>query len=203
MAGEKETPGNPMKTRPLLLPLLATALAALLPATAGNLNIINLTPHAPLELLLSHPSTQHSLAVQTHSSSRPFKLEATPATLTPTAEGLPALIIPSSEDPRLAILFPQKDTAAWKLIPSEPSRNAWTLRLINLTGETIPFTHLGEPAEIAKGKTLKLETRHQKDIALTLPGGETTTYPYGEPCSVIAFLTETEGKITLTFIADL
>jgi hypothetical protein len=200
LAAEKEKRRITMKNTIIFL---FTVFAQMYFANAGNINVVNLTQETPLKILLTNESSEHTLSVESRSSSRPFKLKDAPASLAPTAKGLPNLEIPHSETHRIAVLFPTTDSAEWKLIPSEASDEAWSFRIINLTGEEVKYTHHGKPLEIGKDEETKIEVGKQKDIALTPSGGELTGYRFNEPCSVIAFLTKSQDKIIVTFISDL
>lgn len=182
--------------------IIIISLALAHPAFAGNLNVINLSSHAPLKLALSSKVVEHEFSVARNDSSGPFKLKDGPFRLKTTSEDLPELEIPSADAHRIAVIFPVDGSFQWRLLPSKAKTDKWSLRVINFTGEEVKFLHKKEEISIGKADEIQLNVDGRNDVALTLRGGELKSYPHREPCAVIAFLTKSDGVSVVTFILD-
>ncbi len=181
----------------------ASLLAMLALASAGILNVVNLTEEAPLELILSAEKSETPFSVERHLSSGPFKLKSGPATLRTASEKLPDLEVPDQDERRIAILFPTDDGAKWHLIPSDAKTNKWSFRVINLSGTAVTFIHSKRELTVDHGKEVGIDVKRKDDISIKLPEGEVGSYPYRDPCAVIALLSKAGEETIFTFVSDL
>ncbi|WP_411826652.1 hypothetical protein [Luteolibacter sp. AS25] len=172
-------------------------------AMAGNLNVINLTSEAPLELILSTDSGDKKLSVGQGSATGSFKLNEGSVTLKPSGDDLPELEIPSSEENQLAIFFTASDSTEWKLIPSRPKIDKWAFHVVNLTGQVAEFSHDGEDLTVEAGEELELKISSPKGLKITLPDGKPQSPDFREPRTVVAFLHIVDEETVITFVSDL
>lgn len=182
---------------PLLLLLAAHHLHA------GNLNVINLSDEAPLEVILSSETADKPFTVGKQSSSGPFKLKGTLHVLKTRLEDLPDVEIPCTPEHCIAILFPAAETVQWRLLSSKAEDEKWSFRVINLTGGPAVFSHSEKEIPLENDEEVRLEVAHKSKIGITLPNGEFQPYPHREPCAVIAFLTKDGEETIVTFVADI
>lgn len=184
----------------------ASLFAAAFVATtaAGVINVVQLGPPDVIRFEVKCGGASQPFDLPFGGSTGGFVLpEKEAAVITLPNRKSDDLSIPATAAPNIAVLAATADGKdKWTLIPGKPSGDKWSLRIVNLAGETAVIESAGMPLEIAAGATVEMPAKGKGDIAVIPKGGEKSSYDGKEPCAVVALLYPKDGVWKVLFVPD-
>lgn len=194
---EKRGKMKPMKKHPWIL-----CLFALIPAHAGNLNIVHLGAEEDFTLQIKCQGKSQEIVLKYGADSGSFIVPNKPATIHVEEKKYKDLTIDTAKTGKIVVLFEEKDECKWQSIKSKPVEGKNSLRIVNLSTEK---------ASVAVGdQEIVIESKEEKDagiingasIALKIEGQKKHSISPEEPGAHIALLYKNGEKWNVRFVAD-
>lgn len=173
------------------------------PATAVELNIINLVQGGDLIVNVSFDSTSQNMIVKSREYSGSFGLPKTLVTLSANADKPTEIKIPETDDSQLAIFHAVPDGFKWSLVPSKPLKEKWGLRIVNLSDMDLPIlVKEKEVRQLAPGSDTAMPVEGKGEIRLRIDDAETHSYRGNEPCAVVAIVFREMDSWKVVFVPE-
>jgi len=188
---------KPMKKHPWIL-----CLFALIPAHAGNLNIVHLGANKDLTFQIKCQGKSQQFVLNHGADSGTLIVPNKPATIHVEEKKGKDLTVDTVKTGKIAVLFEEKDECKWQSIESKPQNGKNALRIVNLSTEK---------ASVAVGDhEIAIESKEEKDvgiingasIAVKIEGQKKHTIRPEEPGAHIALLYKDGEKWNVRFVAD-
>jgi len=186
-----------MKTTLLIFGCILTTLAPLL---AAPLNIVQLGPDEPINVRFETPEGGQSFDLAHGAASGYFVLPDGEKTLEIKTEGIPDLVVPTGETAHVAVLYQVGEEFLWKLVESEPLKEKWSFKIVNLTGKPLEITATDGESVLAADEVRAVAVERKAQIAVQAAGLEKQTSDAPEPSQVFALMYLSEGKNKLLFV---
>ena len=188
-----------MKTH-FLISVFSFAAAAHL--SAGPINIVHVGPRDVLKFEIDAAGDKLDFTLAHGANSGSFILPDKPSTLKGFIEEIPALEIPASAEPRIAVLAASGDAFNWRVFPAKPTPDKWSFRIINLSSEPATIGAGDEAVEIAAGAESERKVTGRSRIRVDIPDVLEAKYEGSEPCAVVAFLYRDGDEWKAVFMPD-
>jgi hypothetical protein len=188
---------KPMKKHPWILCLLA-----LIPAHAGNINIVHLGANEDLTLQIKCQGKSQQFVLKHGADSGTFIVPNKPATIHVEEKKYKDLTVDTAKTGKIVVLFEEKDECKWQSIESKPQDGKNALRIVNLSTEK---------ASVAVGdQEYAIEPKEEKDagiingssIAMKIVGQKKHSISPEEPGAHIALLYKDGETWNVRFVAD-
>ncbi len=180
--------------------LLSAALAAT--AIAGEVNIVQLGPPDVIRLEIACDGINQPIDLRFGGTTGGFVLPEKDAVITIPNQGIPALKIPATASPNIAVLSPGPEGYRWTVIPGKPTDEKWAMRVVNLSAESAKLTREGDPLEIKPDDVTTIAVEDKTGMSVAIEGGKKFTYDGREPCAVVALIYQKEGEWQVLFVPD-
>jgi hypothetical protein len=171
------------------------------PLIAGELNIVHLGPPDSVKIEIQCAGAKQEVELPHGGSTGQFMLPVENATIRVPNTKIPDLPIAATEERKIAVLKPSADGYDWLLIPGKASEK-WSLRAVNLTQTTASSLRDGTAVEIGPGTIVDIATKGKTGVSIQIDGGGEFTYKGSEPCAVVAFIHQADGKWKVLFVTD-
>ncbi len=170
--------------------------------SAGAINIVHLGPEAVLKFEVSAGDDKLDFTLAHSTFSGSFVLPDKATTLKAISEGIPALEIPASQEPRIAVLSPDKQGYKWHLIPAKPTPDKWAFRVYNLSSEPADIIAGEKPVTIPADTESVIDVTRRSMIKLSMGDSIDIETSEGEPCAVIGFLCRNQETWHAVLVPD-
>lgn len=186
-----------MKNHPWLLSLLA-----LIPAHAGNINIVHLGANEDLTLQIKCQGKSQEIVLKHGADSGTFIVPNKPATIHVEQKKGKDLTVDTAKTGKIVVLFEEKGDCKWQSIESKPVEGKNSLRIVNLSTEK---------ASVAVGdQEIAIEPKEEKDagiingpsIAVKIEGQKKHSISPEEPGAHIALLYKDGDTWNVRFVSD-
>ena len=184
-----------MKRLPFILMLNATAIA-------GDLNIVPLGSPEAVSLEITCDGRIQNVDLPYGGTTGRFVLPEKVASIRLPNREIPAITIPATLDPYIAVLSSGKDGFRWTLIPGKPTKTKWALRATNLAAEPAKLTGKDGLLEIGLDVTAALPVKGKAGMSVRFEGGGKFSYAGSEPCAVVALIHRKDGELQVLFVPD-
>ena len=187
----------PMKNHPWIL-----CLFALIPAHAGNLNIVHLGANEDLTLQIKCQGKSQEIVLKHGADSGTFIVPNKPATIHVEEKKGKDLTVDTAKTGKIVVLFEEKGDCKWQSIESKPVEGKNSLRIVNLSTEK---------ASIAVGdQEIAIEPKEEKDagiingpsIAVKIEGQKKHSISPEDPGAHIALLYKDGETWNVRFVSD-
>lgn len=180
---------------------LSFALAATL--HAGSINLVNLLARDTTRFAFNQGDSAETIELRTGSFSGKF--------LSNVDTSIRCIEVPDSkttitpDQGHVIVIFHQtEEKPQWRVIPSKPTENQLSLRILNLGTDAVTV-HLGdEELRIDADAIHEVESPQGRRLTLSIPDSELReTFDPAEPSAGLAILTHKDGSWQITIIPDI
>lgn len=155
---------------------------------AGSINVVHLGPQEDLKFEVSAGDASQDFELSNGADTGPFLLPAKPAKIKGFVEGIPALDIPVSENPRIAILIPDPEGFKWHLVTAKPTPEKWAFRIVNLSSEPVVAQSGDATLDIPAGEEIAVDVTEKNQLRVQISDMVDLAYTGNEPRGVVAFI---------------
>jgi hypothetical protein len=182
--------------------ILAFFLALVLPATAGNINIVQIGDEKPLTLKISCEGREQNLTLQIGEQSGPFTLPQKPSVFAVKDEEIEPLELAASKESRILILHQKEKKLHWHVVLGHEAKETSSLRAINLSANPTVLIVGDNRHDLTAGQALDLGALKSHQASAAIDGQKKVSTSSEDPTSFIAVIHDTEAGPKLHFIAD-
>lgn len=181
--------------------VITLAAISIFQVQAGSLNVVNLGPEGDLEFEAKAGKLQQKFTLPKFGNTGGFLIAPKQSAKIEARMDKPIDVkIPASDNPKIAVFHRQGDSFDWRIIESKPTEGKFTLRFVNLTKDPAKIILRKKELAIPASGELLAPTPGR---SITIGDGEKVSVPPSdEPCAMIAFVFNHEGKLQIHFMPD-
>ncbi|MFM2221174.1 MAG: hypothetical protein RLZZ553_922 [Verrucomicrobiota bacterium] len=177
-------------------------LSLVLPAVAGNFNVVNLSGKGDLTIEISCDNRTQAITLASGHDSGTFTLPEQEAQFRIKDHKTDTCSVKAGRVGRILLIYGKGDDLRWHTITSKAARNQTSLRLINLTNEEVGLKIKNQSISLAAGKDQDAGVFDSLRMDVTLGDQKKQTIKVEEPTAFVGVVYPTTEGPRLQLVAD-